>query len=69
MAKVKDTPNLPGSSRMQMPSTGDKLGSKLSNSGGIANGKASAAIKAGGAASLVSKTKGKTGMKSSNPYC
>jgi hypothetical protein len=22
MAKVKDTPNLPGSSRMQMPSTG-----------------------------------------------
>lgn len=64
MAKVKDTPNLPGSSRMQMPSTGDKLGSKIT----ISNGKASAAVKAGGAASLVSKAKGKTGMKSSNPY-
>lgn len=60
----KSTPNLPGSSRMQMPSTGDKLGKKIS----ISNGKASAAIKAGGAASLVSKAKSKTGMSKSNPY-
>lgn len=61
----KNTPNLPGSSRMQMPSTGDKLGSKISEYGGMKNGKAAAAIKSG---SIAMKTKGKTGMKGANPY-
>lgn len=69
MAKTKDTPNLPASSRMQMPTTGDKLGSRITEHGGMAKGKAGAVVKAGGAASLVSKTKGKMGMKGSNPYC
>lgn len=69
MAKVKDTPNLPGSSRMQMPSTGDKLNGLTSEHGGMAKGKASGVVKAGGVASLVSKAKGKAGMKGSNPYC
>lgn len=69
MAKIKDTPNLPGSSRMQMPSTGDKLNGLASKNGGMPNGKAAGVVKAGGVASLVSKTKGKTGMKGSNPYC
>lgn len=46
MAKTKDTPNLPGSSRMQMPSTGDKLGSAITEKGGMKSGKATAAIKA-----------------------
>ena len=70
MAKIKDTPNLPGSSRMQMPTTGDKLGNKLSEVGGLKNGEATAALKGGGVASKITGTaKGKKGMKGSNPYC
>ena len=57
MAKEKDTPNLPGSSRMQMPSTsvassGIKLkadGKKVTNQ-------------------VMSSASGK-GMKGTNPYC
>ena len=41
----------------------------LDSIGGMKNGKATASIKQGGVASLVTSTaKGKTGMKGSNPY-
>lgn len=32
---AKSTPNLPASSRMQMPSGGDKLGGKIKETGGM----------------------------------
>jgi hypothetical protein len=69
MPSVKATPNLPASSRMQMPSTGDKVGDKLSGSN-IKNGKATAMVKQGGVAKkVVGSSKGKIGVKGSNPYC
>jgi len=61
MAKVKDTPNLPGSSRMQMPSTG----------GGNTNGmiKETGGMKGGNGTSkkVLGAAKGK-GIKGNNPY-
>lgn len=64
MAKIKDTPNLPGSSRMQMPAGSDKTSS-------IAKGKAGIGGSSKGVAKQVMSmaSKGKTGMKGSNPYC
>ena len=54
---------------MQMPSTGDKVGDKLSGSN-IKNGKATAVVKQGGVAKkVVGSSKGKIGVKGSNPYC
>lgn len=51
----KSTPNLPGSSRMQMPSGGDQLGGKIKETGGMKGGskggttkKVMAAAKKGG---------------------
>lgn len=35
MAKTKATPNLPASSRMQMPSGGGNLNSKIKEAGGM----------------------------------
>jgi hypothetical protein len=57
MAKEKNTPNLPGSSRMQMPSTtgGNKKLSINQNSKGATS-------------KVVSGAKGK-GMKGTNSYC
>jgi len=57
MAKEKNTPNLPGSSRMQMPSTtgGNKKLSINQNSKGATS-------------KVVSGVKGK-GMKGTNSYC
>jgi len=67
MGKSNDVPNLPASSRMQMPTTGGSLTKGFS---GIKNGKATASIKQGGVASKTTGTaKGKSGMKGSNPYC
>jgi hypothetical protein len=57
MAKEKDTPNLPGSSRMQMPSTGQ---------GGI-NGGIKTNSK-GTSKRVLNDASGK-GMKKTNPYC
>lgn len=63
MAKEKDTPNLPGSSRMQMPSTGGgNTNSMIKETGGMAVGSKGTSKRVTGAAS------GK-GMKGSNPYC
>lgn len=70
MAKMKDTPNLPASSRMQMPTTGGSLSKEISEYGGMKSGKATAAIKQGGVASkVVGSAKGHKSMKGSNPYC
>jgi len=63
MAKVKDTPNLPGSSRMQMPSTG----------GGSTNGliKEHGGMKSSGkgTSKRVLDAASGTGLKKKNPYC
>ena len=57
MAKEKDTPNLPGSSRMQMPMTsGNNTPLKIKSDGKGATRKATKAAS------------GK-GMKSKNTYC
>ena len=55
MGKVKDTPNLPGSSRMQMPSSGGGTPKKLGGSKKVTN-------------KVMAAAKG-TGMKGKNPYC
>jgi len=69
MAKSKDTPNLPASSRMQMPTTGGSLSKEITEYGGMKGGKATASIKQGGVASKITgAAKGKSGMKGSNPY-
>ena len=47
MAKVKDTPNLPGSSRMQMPTSGNGNPRKLGGSKTVTN-RVMAAAKKGG---------------------
>ena len=62
MAKQKDTPNLPASSRMQMPSTGGgSLSKETAEFGGLK--------KTGSTTSkITSSAKGK-GMKGANPYC
>ena len=57
MAKSKDTPNLPGSSRMQMPSTGGSTPKLAINQ----NSK-------GATSKVMASAKGK-GMKSNNSYC
>jgi hypothetical protein len=59
MAKEKDTPNLPGSSRMQMPSTGS--GSGIATNSTFGKGK-------GTSKRVLSNASG-TGLKKSNPYC
>jgi hypothetical protein len=56
MAKVKDTPNLPGSSRMQNPSTSGNSVPKITGASGPVSKR------------VMSSAKGK-GMKGSNPYC
>lgn len=57
MAKVKDTPNLPGSSRMQMPSTSvASSGIKLKPDGNSVTRK-------------VTKAASGKGMAGKNPYC
>jgi len=63
MAKVKDTPNLPGSSRLQGPSTGGNgTNGLIQEHGGMKGGSKGASRRVLMAAS------GK-GMKKSNPYC
>jgi len=70
MASVKAIPNLPASSRMQMPAGSDNTSSIIREMGGMKKGKATDSIKGGGVASKITGTaKGKTGMKGSNPYC
>ena len=56
MAKEKDTPNLPGSSRMQMPSSSGNSAPKITGASGPISKK------------VINSAKGK-GMKGSNPYC
>jgi hypothetical protein len=56
MAKTKNTPNLPGSSRMQMPSTSGNSAPKITGASGPLSKK------------ILNSAKGK-GMKGSNPYC
>jgi len=55
MAKTKNTPNLPGSSRMQMPSTSGNGPKKLGGSKTVTNRVMAAASKGG--------------MKGKNTYC
>jgi len=52
---MKAKPNLPGSSRMQMPSTGNGNPRKLGGSKTVTN-------------KVMASAKG-TGMKGTNPYC
>ena len=62
MAKEKDTPNLPGSSRMQMPSTGGgSTNGLIKESGGMLGGSKGTSKRVIGAAT------GK-GMTKSSPY-
>lgn len=62
MAKQKDTPNLPLSSRMQMPSgNGGNLNGLIKETGGLSKGK--------GVAKKVLSAANGTGMKTKNPYC
>ena len=53
---VKDTPNLPGSSRMQMPSTSGNSVPKITGASGPVSKR------------VMTSARGK-GMKGSNPYC
>jgi hypothetical protein len=70
MAKIKDVPNLPASSRLKPPTTSNSLDGLIKEHGGLKGGKAASIVKAGGVASkIVGTAKGKTGMKNSNPYC
>jgi hypothetical protein len=55
MANSKNTPNLPGSSRMQMPSSSSPAPKKLGGSKTITK-------------KVMASAKGK-GMKGQNPYC
>lgn len=64
MAKKQDTPNLPGSSRMQMPMTSDKTSGFIKETGGMAKGSSNGATR-----KVIVAAKGKSGMKSMNPYC
>lgn len=57
MAKEKNTPNLPGSSRMQMPS------------GSGSNKKLAINQNSKGATSKVMSSASGTGLKKKNPYC
>ena len=62
MAKEKDTPKLPGSSRMQMPSTGGNgTNGLIEEHGGMAK-------KSSGATRKVTVAAGGKGMKGTNPY-
>ena len=63
MAREKDTPNLPGSSRMQMgTSEGSATNGIIKETGGmLAGGK-------GTSKRVLNSASGK-GMKGSNPYC
>jgi hypothetical protein len=63
MAKTKDTPKLPGSSRLQAPSTTDRTSGIIKEMSGMAKGKSESV-----SSRLVSSAKGKTGMKGMNPY-
>lgn len=69
MAKNQAVPNLPGSSRMQMPSTSVSA-SNIATDKNSMSGKAISDVKSGGVATkLVGHLKGKKGMKGMNPYC
>jgi hypothetical protein len=58
MAKTKSTPNLPASSRMQMPSGGGNLNSKIKETGGMKGGKgASSKVMAGAKGKGMAKKK------------
>ena len=62
MAKEKDTPNLPGSSRMQMPSTGGNgTNGLIQDHGGMSNNSKGVTKR------ILTAAKG-TGMKEKNPY-
>jgi hypothetical protein len=59
----KNSPNLPGSSRMQMPSTGSgSTNGLIKKRGGMTTGSK------GTSQRVLSDAKGK-GMKNTNPYC
>lgn len=63
MAKEKDTPNLPGSSRMQMPSTGGNgTNGLIKEHGGLKGGSK-------GTSKRVLTAASGTGLKKKNPYC
>jgi len=61
---MKSVPNLPASSRMQMPSSSSGKSVMAAK-----NGKATATVKSGGVAKLVTASKSGGGLKKSNPYC
>jgi hypothetical protein len=63
MGKVKDTPNLPGSSRLQAPSGGGgSVNGLIKETGGMSgSGK--------GTSKRVLTAASGTGLKKKNPYC
>jgi hypothetical protein len=63
MGKEKDTPNLPGSSRMQMPSNGGNgTNGLIKETGGLKGGSK-------GTSKRVLTAASGTGLKKKNPYC
>jgi hypothetical protein len=62
MAKVKDTPNLPGSSRLKAPMSSGSNSSLIKETGGMKGGSKGVTKKVMSAASG-------TGLKKKNPYC
>jgi len=63
MANQKDTPNLPASSRMQMPSGNGGTGSLIRETGGMMSGNSN------GATRKTTKAASGKGMAGKNPYC
>ena len=64
MAKEKNSPNLPGSSRMQMPSPG----SGSSSTNGLIKEKGGMASGSKGTSKRVLSAASGTGLKKKNPY-
>ena len=64
MAKIKDVPNLPASSRLKAPTTSNSLDGLIRESGGMTNIGGSKGI----TKKVMSAANG-TGLKTKNPYC
>lgn len=64
MAKIKDVPNLPASSRLKAPITSNSLDGLIKEHGGMTN--------IGGSKGITKKVMAAangTGLKTKNPYC
>lgn len=64
MAKIKDVPNLPASSRLKPPTTSNSLDGLIKESVGMTNIGSSK-----GTTKKVMSAASGTGLKTKNPYC